>query len=120
MFRSIQDGAKLNRNGKLIERGVQMIGADIMPIIHDGPSTVEALWKGRFFDQRSVKIGTSKVTRTRPRFTNWTIECDLVLQADIIDEATFRQSVENAGMMTGLGDYRPRFGRFDVANLEAL
>lgn len=114
IFRCIQEGGKLNRLGKSIERAVQMVGADVVPIVHDGPSTVEALWAGRHYDQRSVKIGTSKVTRTRPAFRNWSVEADLVLLPDVLNLTDFQMAIENAGLMSGLGDYRPRFGRFDA------
>lgn len=120
IYRTIQEGAKINRKGKMIERGVQMLGADVIPITHDGPATPRAMWEAGCFDQRSVKVGTSKVTRTRPRFANWKITFDCITQPDVLDDDSFKMAIENAGLMTGLGDYRPRFGRFELMSLEVL
>lgn len=120
VFRCIQEGGKLNRLGKNIERSVQMLGEDVVPIVHDGPSAVQALWDSGCYDQRSVKVGTSKVTRTRPAFRNWRITVELMLITDVLGKEDFAMATENAGMMCGLGDYRPRFGRFDVVQLELL
>lgn len=119
VFRCIQEGGKLNRLGKSIERAVQMIGSDILPVEHDGPSSPDAMWDAGCYDSRSVKIGTSKVTRCRPRFTNWRIETDIILVTEVLSEADLRMAMDNAGLMCGLGDYRPRFGRFDVAAMDA-
>lgn len=114
VFRSLQDGAKLNKLGRAVERGVVPIGADVAVIKHDGPSTAEAMWKAGCFDQRSVKVGTSKVTRTRPAFRNWVVEVGFVIDTEILNLGDFRMIAENAGRLAGLGDYRPRFGRYDA------
>lgn len=114
VFRSLQDGAKLNKLGRSVERGVVPIGADITAIKHDGPPTAEAMWRAGCFDQRSVKVGMSKVTRTRPAFRNWVVEVSFALDTEILNLGDFRMVAENAGRLAGLGDYRPRFGRYDV------
>lgn len=120
IYRTIQEGAKINRKGKDIERSIQMLGADIIPIAHDGPSMPKAMWESGCFDQRSVKVVKNKVTRTRPRFTNWSVEFECIVNPTILDDETFRRSIDNAGVMVGIGDYRPRFGRFEVRSFEAL
>ena len=120
VFRCIQEGGKRNRLGKSIERSVQMLGTDVVPISFDGPKTVQGMWDAGCYDQRSVKVGQSKVIRTRPSFRNWSVEVDLMLLTEVLGTDDFAMAVENAGIMEGLGDYRPRFGRFDVADMVML
>lgn len=112
IFRSIQDGAKLNRLGKQVERGLFVAGADIVPITHDGPTTPDAMFAAGCVDQRSVKVGQQKVTRTRPVFRNWSVSADFVLDTETLRLDELTMIVENAGRMVGIGDYRPRFGRY--------
>jgi hypothetical protein len=114
VFRSIQDGARLNKLGRHVERGVVPASVDIVPIKHAGPATPAGMWDAACFDQRSVKVGQSKVTRTRPRFTDWVVDVEFYLDTEILQLNDFQMVTENAGRLVGLGDYRPRFGRFDI------
>jgi hypothetical protein len=119
VFRSIQEGAKLNKLGRHVERALTPTSVDIVPITHSGPSTAEAMWKAGCIDQRSVKVGTSKVTRTRPLFVNWSLSVDFVLDTEILNLDDLVMCADNAGRLVGVGDYRPRFGRFDAIVKEA-
>lgn len=119
VFRSIQDGAKLNRLGKAVERGLIVQGADVVPVLHDGPTSADAMWNQRCIDQRSVKVGQQKITRTRPRFKNWTITTSFGIDTEVLRMDELVMAAENAGRMVGLGDYRPRFGRYNATIAEA-
>jgi hypothetical protein len=120
VFKSLQEGARLNKLGRHVERGVLPIGADILPIKHDGPNTVRAMWDAGCYDQRSVKVGTSKVTRTRPLFRNWTVDVTFAVDTEVIRMDELVMVAENAGRLVGIGDYRPRFGRYDVTITEGV
>lgn len=111
--RSIQDGAKLNKLGRAIERSLTPLVRSC-PLRYQGPRDVEGLYNGNYHDTRSVKVGTSKVSRTRPRFDVWAIELRCDLATEILNLAEFEQVARNAGLMVGIGDFRQRFGRYDV------
>jgi len=118
VFRSLQDGARINKLGRHVERSLVPI-TDVVEIRHDGPSKPFAAWEAGCFDQRSVKVGQSKVTRTRPAFANWSIDVRFALDTEILNLDDLRLVAANAGRLVGLGDYRPRFGRYDIDILEA-
>ena len=118
VFRSLQDGAKLNRLGKSVERGLFVAGPDVIPIKHAGPDTPEAMFAAGCVDQRSVKVGQQKVTRTRPVFRNWSVAAEFVIDTEVLRLDELEMIADNAGRMVGIGDYRPRFGRF-TAKVEA-
>lgn len=120
VFRSFQEGAKLNKLGRQVERSIVMTGADIVPIQCPGIGTPEKMYKAGHYDRRSVKVGTSKVMRTRPRFTDWTVTVELFLDTELLDYETFAMVAQNAGQMVGIGDYRPRFGRYEIAEVVEL
>lgn len=117
--RSLQDGARINRLGKAIERGLTIMSPDVVPLTHSGPDTAEKMWKAGHYDQRSVKVGTSKVTRTRPSLRDWSTTVKFHLDTEILDLDQIKLVADKAGLLCGLGDYRPRYGRFTAIVKEA-
>lgn len=109
-------GAKKSRNGPKAKAGI-VINDD--PIIeHDGPTSKEKLFavmdgeKRRFVFTVPVKIGLSRIVRTRPMFPEWALEFDVRFEDTIVDEASVLLWWKAAGFEVGLGDWRPRFGLF--------
>ena len=62
-----------------------------------------------FVDRRSVRVGQSRVARTRCVFHEWTCAFDL-LTGDEIDEDIIDRWFRTAGKVIGLGDYRLQKG----------
>ncbi len=111
---AVRDGAKAMRLGKEVERSV-FLAEEAVPLEYEGPKSVSALWKNkRFVDSRTVKVGAARVLRTRPKFEAWSLSFALEYDPDHLDRDALERAVVNAGSRVGLGDYRPRYGRFDV------
>ena len=110
--------AKATRQGKTVSRALLLL--DDSPLAYEGPRDIDGLWADvRFRDRRMVKVGTSKVARTRARFDKWRAEFDGDLDTELINLREFAEIAELAGRAEGVGDYRPRFGRF-VAEVTKL
>ena len=79
---------------------------------YDGPDEPDALWEAqeRFVDRRSVKVGTSRVIRTRAKFPAWSLRIAAEHDPEVADLFHIRQWTEIAGSRIGLGDYRPQRG----------
>jgi hypothetical protein len=93
-----------------------LIPEEVNPLVYRGPRAVAGLWADKTYVHRaSVKVGTSRVIRTRPVFPAWSVTVAGVLDTEVVDPASFVSVAETAGRLIGLGDWRPRFGRFDVA-----
>lgn len=106
--------AKITRQGTFVKQGV-LITTDINPLGYKGPRTIEGLWQDENFrHMKSVKVTTSRIMRCRPIFQRWTVEADGILDPEIIDFVSLQQIAETAGHRIGLGDWRPRFGRFEA------
>ena len=56
--------------------------------------------------------------RTRPRFHQWSIVTTVSYRPSAIDRSTLLEIARFAGAMVGVGDFRPRFGRFSVEAVE--
>lgn len=109
------DGAKKYKLGKAAKGG--LIVAGNWPLEYDGPKQVEKLWAaGGFLKRASVKVGTSRVIRNRPIFPSWSCTFEVQWDASLVnDEDTLAEIVESAGI-SGIGDWRPKFGRFEVVS----
>ncbi len=105
--------ARKEKMGK--EAAAALWVVDDSPLLYDGPPEPDELWKDkRFVFQSLVKVGQSKIMRTRPIFKEWGAEITVEFNENLLDEADIRRWVEVAGEQVGLMDWRPRFGRFSV------
>ena len=117
--RCLVDAAKLTRAGRQVTRGV-FISTDINPLAYKGPRGLDGLWADENFRHRkSVKVGMSRVMRTRPMFQQWSVDAEGELDESELNLEELRQITEAAGTRIGIGDWRPRFGRF-TASVEVL
>jgi hypothetical protein len=113
---SLIEGAKLFKLGRHIQRSVVFLEHRGFSLIHNGPGDPEKLYENRrYVDRRSVKVGTAKLFRCRPRFEQWSAEGVLILNEAMLSLEDMRKSFEAAGEFVGMGDYRPMFGRYEVS-----
>lgn len=116
---TVRDGAKNARKGKNVERGFAV--KDMLVPLDIGENlTLDQLRADyRFRDVRQMKVQTSRVTRTRPRFNMWSIRFSAVYDESQIDLQTLADAMEYAGQYVGLCDSRPKYGKFVAAIEEA-
>lgn len=108
---------KKQRLGDAFKAGV--ISDGLWPIEYEGPKTAEELWSkaaDKFTDRRGVKLAkSSTVIRTRPIFRKWGLSFSVDYLPDLLNEAQVREAMATIGRIIGFGDYKPKFGRFEVA-----
>lgn len=110
--RCLVDAGKITKSGVKITRGV-FVSSDVNPIAYQGPRDAEGLWKDENFRHiASVKVGTARVMRCRPIFRTWRTQAMGILDTSVLTLEDLRSIAEQAGAMVGLGDWRPRYGRF--------
>lgn len=111
---TIINGAKANKNGKDVQRFVDVTDLYI-PLNYGENLTKEELINNyEYRDTRIMTVQRSKVNRTRPRFDQWKIEFNLMYNEEKIDLETIVNAMEHAGLYVGLCDSRPKYGKFSV------
>lgn len=111
--KSLIEGARLNKLGKGIERGVVFM-AQSSVLNYDGAKDPEKLWEDtRFRDSRMTVVSRARVLTTRPRFDEWSCEAEIIFDPSQIELGDIEVALKNAGNFIGIGDYRPLFGRYE-------
>lgn len=115
----IREGARKLKLGKQASAGA-IVESDAV-IEHDGPKSIDKLsLDPRFTFRCAVKVSTSKVIRTRPIFPTWSATVSVQIDESVLEVAQVQQSLDAAGKLVGIGDWRPgaprggNYGRFVV------
>ena len=116
--RNFSDPRSSRKTAKDLVQAAVMCDELYSPILVNGQPTKD--WD--YEDRQRVCIMRSAITRTRPAFRKgWQVEFTLVsLVPEHITPDFLRKLVDNAGLLIGLGDFRPTYGRFKVVNWEVL
>jgi hypothetical protein len=116
---SIICGAKQSRGGAACQRAMQVLGAKF-PLEYDGPRDMEELWDDKsFVDRRPVTIGRVKVMRSRPLFSDWSLEFTVAYNEDGLSREDLIRYVYDAGIYHGFGDGRKiNYGRFVITHID--
>lgn len=116
---SITNGAKESRKGKQFQSGFMVSESAKLK----NPNT------GRFYkldtiqddpnhiDMRTVRVQRASIMRARPVFNEWSLEFNAYYDESIIDIGEVKDAIRVAGTMKAIGDYRPKFGRFKIINI---
>jgi hypothetical protein len=114
-------GARKDKKGPEFKSAVFCDGD--AALIYSGPRDPEALWEdGSFKDLRGVKIQRARCMRCRPKFSKgWRAKFRLsILDGAEVAIEEVNRALTKAGALIGLGDYRPRFGRFKVISFSEV
>lgn len=116
VWRSIKDAATAFKRGRDIERALISDHA-MVPLFIEGRNWTCDEWLSdpKRIDYRPVKVGTSRVMRSRPLVPEgWSSTHHFELLEDVIDPRDMLPILERAGRLCGVGDYRPSHGRYMV------
>jgi len=125
---SIWTAAKLTKDGKRVQRGVQVSNVEftvlggegktireLIDVTHTGPDGDQI---GTYWHRAVVAVQRQRVMRIRPLFPRWEAAFDVQFDTTIVDKATLMSWIESAGRTIGVGDWRPdtggEHGRFEV------
>lgn len=71
-------------------------------------------------DRRPVVIQRSRIVRERPRLDAWSLEFEIEIIDEQLPVDVIHKILEYAGQRVGIGDFRPRYGRFMVTEFKEL
>lgn len=73
-----------------------------------------------YLDRRRVMVQRQGINRTRPAMrAGWKVTFDLMcVLPEYVDRTMLRETIESAGRLIGLGDFRPTYGRFGIIKFD--
>ena len=73
-------------------------------------------------DSRSVVLSATRgrIMRHRPRFDEWELEFQIIDNDSQIPVDVIRAILEHSGNHEGIGDYRPKYGRFAITKFDEV
>jgi len=84
---------------------------------YEGPKTAKGLWDKRdlYALTAGARVGQARVMRTRPLFRSWALSFTLDVDTAVLKSlGLVQEALTIGGQYVGLGDWRPRYGRFVV------
>lgn len=111
--------AALKKAGGLTKEGTQVQRALIFfegeaALQYDGPRDLAGLWADENYRLTTmVKQGQVRVPRTRPMFRQWSLSTTAHLDTSALELKDLNRIGRTCGLYIGLGDWRPRYGRFE-------
>lgn len=112
----LKNAAKAQKMGKVFDSAVFCEGD--FPLKYKGPKAPEKLWADSNFRLVcGVVIAGRRIMRTRPIFDKWELDVEVSYIPEMLNEDQLVQAMDRAGMVVGLGDHRPRYGRFTAKKI---
>jgi hypothetical protein len=110
---AIKAGARKSKNGKQAEAGVFV--QEDAKLEYDGPKDFEGLVNDPKHKFRcGFKQAQVRVYKVRPVFPQWSATFTVEYDPELVDEHQLDKFLAVAGKQVGLGDWRPKYGRFEV------
>jgi len=110
------NGAKKSKEGLVAKAGCYCEGH--AELEYNGPRKAVDLWNEEDFRfSTKVRVGMASVQRTRPIFRNWSAVITLNIEDSMVNLARVDEWLKVAGTQVGVGDWRPKYGRFTVERL---
>jgi len=105
----VKSAAEFKFQGKKTYKDVVKAGVEITPLLIPHKYLE---WKIR---SDPVVINRARVIAWRPEIPEgWELDFNLHIRDDRLEPLVAKQILENAGLYYGIGDWRPKFGLFEV------
>jgi hypothetical protein len=107
------EAAKTRRKGDAAKTG--FVASAPAMLVYDGPTDLAELWEDEKYRLRKgVRVQSARPMRTRPRFPEWSAMIQATFLTTVLNRSEVIDFMKIAGAMKGIGDWRPKYGRFAV------
>jgi len=114
---TLYSAAKITKEGKIAKSACFVPKHAVL--LYEGPRDADGLWQEEEFRNCvGVKVGMSRIMRTRPIFKDWSAVIEVEYEDSVVNEEQVDRWVNSAGTQVGLCDWRPRCGRFTAEKVE--
>lgn len=113
------NGAKKSKRGPQAKCGLffsdhALLDFDGKPDVINDDTLAAMFESGDYTHTIGVRVNMSKVMRTRPIFRRWSCMATAQYDPDVLNFRDLENIADDAGRLVGIGDWRPKHGRFSV------
>jgi hypothetical protein len=109
------EASRKSKRGQQAKAGIMSDG--FWPLEYDGSKMPNELWEDESYRLTvGVRVQRNRIMRTRPIFREWAATVQLDYLPDQLNADEVIETMGILGRVVGLGDWRPRFGRFEIVN----
>ena len=113
--------AKQSKLGTLVKQAILVTDNGTFEFKNQGKAPEQLFSHAEHVDMRVVKLtGSASLIRTRPIFPEWKSTFEIHIDTEKMDVETVKEIIVNGGKYCGIGDYKPRYGRFEVESFNIL
>lgn len=113
--------AKKKRQGEAFSAGVYCFDDSplvLRPFAGRQVDLDELFQMGTYVDTRGVVVTRKRILRTRPVFPEWSALIPVNFMPSVIDGKKVVEAMEVVSTKIGIGDRRPRYGRFEIKSVD--
>lgn len=108
------NGAKKSKSGKTAQAGLFVQSDMVLDFPHNA-LTLDQLWEmDDYRFSALVRVQQARIARMRPKFDTWAVTATVQFDDSLFNKTAVKDIVKITGEQVGLGDWRPRFGRYSV------
>lgn len=109
------NAAKKARRGDAFKSGGVVVEEPAILELRSQKTLADMLADQSYRDVRGVRVQRNRIMRTRARFNVWSATLHIMWLNSVVEKADVMEAITTAGQFVGVGDFRPRFGRFVVS-----
>lgn len=108
----VKSGVEFKFQGKKTYKDIIKAGILVEPYLIPHSNTQWVI------DKQRVVVNRAGILRCRPRFDSWALDFTILVHEERIQSQILKNILSNAGRFHGIGDFRPKFGLFEVSSFE--
>lgn len=123
----LYEAAKVYRKGKDIKGALDVLDDALIEHSDSNPEKLvsnltaeQLLKKPSYRVMPCVKVQQARIIRTHPFFRYWRFTFTMQLDTEMVEESMFKDICIVGGRRIGLGDYRPKFGKFELTKFRKI
>jgi len=116
----LKEGARKVKLGKKFEAAVFLEETEVALDHRKRGKSKEEIHKDPAYTSRvGIVVNNGRVMRIRPMIpTGWSLTFTVEYDASVVDAEQIITAAKEAGALVGIGDWRPKFGRFTVEEVK--
>ena len=110
----VKSGSAFPMSGRKSFKEAVQSGVFISPLM------IPHVSAGWVIDRQHAVVNRGRILRCRPRLDEWELLFQMTICDERLEPVTVKNILHSAGKFVGIGDFRPRYGLFELVKFEVI